>query len=354
MFSKTPAMVLLVAVCFGQETVLRSKSELVLAPVSITDRGGRYVRDLSEEDLAVYDDNVVMRIRLEDVTLPISLAIVVQTTPESQIVLDKLRKATGVIGPMITGFQGEAAVIAFGRSVEVKQPFTSNDVEIAGAIRRLDAAGSGAGVADAVTAGLKLLAARPKERRRVLLVLSEKHDFSSNKERIGAAALLAQRENVTVYSMTFSPSVSQWTNKVPVYCDPPPPSFKCRRCTCGNCGNQCDREDGKPQEYVPPQAAYGLNLGALSEAVAKAAQPNSGEILAQFTGGEQISFATKTGLEGVLEKIGRDVHGQYLVSYQAPHAGPGRFHRIRVEVRTEGKVRRDLVVRARPGYWESE
>ncbi len=344
------AIAVLAALCFGQETVLRSKSELVLVPVSVTDHAGRYVRDLNEQDMVLYDDNVAQRIQLEDITLPISLAIVVQTTPESQIVLDKLRKATGVIGPMITGFRGEGAVVAFGKTVEVKQAFTSNDDDVARAIRRLDSTGAGAGIADAVMVALKMLAERPKERRRVLLVLSEKHDLRTAKERIGAAALLAQQENVTVYSVTFSPSLSQWTNKVPVYCDPPPPSLKCRRCTCGNCGNQCDREDGKPQEFVPVQSSDSLNLGALVIAMQKAAQVNSGEMLAHYTGGEQTDFATKAGLDGVLDRIGRDVHSSYLVSFKPSNPQAGVFHAIRVEVRG----RRDLVVRARPGYWEAE
>jgi phosphohistidine swiveling domain-containing protein len=50
---------------------------------------------------------------------PVSLAIAVRTTPESQIVLEKLRKSAGVVGPLITGLSGEAAVIAFGRSIDV-------------------------------------------------------------------------------------------------------------------------------------------------------------------------------------------------------------------------------------------
>jgi hypothetical protein len=349
MFRNLMAIVLVAAAARAQEPILHSKAELVLTPVSVTNGSGRYVRDLSEEDLVLYDDNVPQQIHLEDVSLPISLAIAIQTTPASQIVLDKLRKATGVIGPMITGFKGEAALVAFGSATRVVQPFTSNEGEVTRAIRHLDASGAGVGIADAVEMSLKLLAARPANRRRVLLVLSEKHDLSSNKEQIGAAAILAQRENVTVYSVTFSPSGTQWTNKVPVYCDPPPSLGKCVRCTCGNCGNHCDREDGKPQPYVPLQAGYSMNLAAVFVEMWKMAQVNSGEMLAHYTGGQQTSFATRAGLDGVLDRIGRDVHAQYLLSFTPSHAETGVFHRIRVEV----KGRPDLIVRARPGYWPS-
>ncbi len=350
MFRKVVAMTLCVVTCMAQDPVLRGKAELVLVPVAVIDRSGHYVRDLSEADLALYDDNVAQRTQLEDVTLPISLAIAVQTTPASAIVLDKLRKSTGVIGPMIVGNHGEAAVVAFGREIKVVQGFTSNEDDVTRAIRHLEASGTGAGIAAAVKVSLNLLAER-KEHRRVLLVLSEKHDLSSNKDQIAATALLAQRQNVTVYSVTFSPSGTQWTNKVPVYCDPPARDLihpgKCKRCTCGNCGNQCDREDGKPQVFVPVQAEYSVNLGALVTEMWKMAQVNSGEMLAHYTGGQQTAFATKVGLDGVLDRIGRDVHAAYLVSFQPAHGEPGAFHQIRVEV----KGRKDVTVRARPGYW---
>jgi hypothetical protein len=90
-----------------------------------------------------------------------------------------------------------------------------------------------------------------------------------------------------------------------------------------------------------------MNLKALATEISKLAQVNSGEMLAHYTGGEQTAFATKAGLDGVLDRIGRDVHAAYLVSFQPAHAEPGTFHRIRVEVRG----RKDVTVRARPGYW---
>jgi hypothetical protein len=289
---------------------------------------------------------------LEESILPISLVVAVQTTPASKIVLDKLRKASVAIGAQIAGARGSIAVIDFGHYVRIVQPFTSNDDEAVRALRHLEPSGSGASIADAMATSFDLLAQQRKDCRRILLILSEKHDLSSNKERIAALAAVAQQENITVYSVTFSPTATQWTDRVPKYCDPPPTLTgpgKCVRCTCGNCGNQCDREDGKPQQYIPPQVPYGIDFGALFGAIAKAAQPNAGEILARSTGGEQSGFATKSGLEKVLEDIGRDIHGQYLLSFQPAASEHAGFHNLRVEV----KGRRDLTVRSRPVYWNS-
>jgi hypothetical protein len=60
------------------------------------------------------------------------------------------------------------------------------------------------------------------------------------------------------------------------------------------------------------------------------------------------AFLTKDGLEKTMERIGEDLHNQYLVSFQ-PEDGPVGFHGIRMEV----KRRPDLVVRARAGYWKN-
>jgi hypothetical protein len=335
--------------CAAQDPVLRGKSELVLVPVTVVDRAGHYVRSLDQDDLILFDDNVPQRIQLEESILPIGLVVAVQTTPASKIILDKLRKASVAIAAEIKGARGSIAVVDFGHYVRIVQPFTSNEDEALRAVRHLEPTGADASIADAMATSFDLLAHQPKEQRRILLILSEKHDLSSNRERIAALSAVAQQENVTVYSVTFSPTATQWTDRVPKYCDPPPPLTKCARCTCGNCGNQCDREDGKPQQYDPTQMAYDMNLGALFGAMMKAAQPNFGEVLARSTGGKQSGFATKSGLDKVLEDIGRDIHGQYLLSFQPAPSEHAGFHQLRVEV----KSRNNLTVRTRPVYWNS-
>jgi len=342
-------LLVLAMTCAAQDPVLRGKSELVLVPVTVLDRSGHYVRSFDQGDLILFDDNVPQRTQLEESILPISLVVAVQTTPASKIVLDKLRKASVAISAEIAGAHGSIAIVDFGNYVRIVQPFTSNDDEALRALRHLEPTGSAASIADAMTTSFDLLAQQPKDRRRILLILSEKHDLGSNKERVAALAAAAQQENVTVYSLTFSPTATQWTDRIPKYCDLPATLKKCVRCTCGNCGNQCDREDGKPQQYVPPQVPYGIDFGALFTAIAKAVQPNAGDILARSTGGKQSGFATKSGLDKVLEDIGRDIHGQYLLSFQPAPSEHAGFHNLRVEV----KGRSDLTVPTRPVYWNS-
>ena len=53
-----------------------------------------------------------------------------------------------------------------------------------------------------------------------------------------------------------------------------------------------------------------------------------------------------SGLERVIEKVGGDLHSQYLLSFQPDSPKVRDYHEITVHVRRAG-----VVVRARPGYW---
>ncbi|MEO8521144.1 MAG: VWA domain-containing protein [Acidobacteriota bacterium] len=93
-------------------------------------------------------------------------------------------------------------------------------------------------------------------------------------------------------------------------------------------------------------AVYAFGLGDRPPAAAPpVAAPEAGTLgwLAEQTGGR--SFTSATDLSDGLERLARDAGDYYAVTTAAPPAD-GRFHAL--ELRT---TRRDLVIRARPGYW---
>ena len=325
----------------GQEISLRSTSNLVVAPISVTDKEGKPVRGLEVQNLVVYDDSVPLRIRLEESVQPLSLAIVIQATQSSQIVLDKLRKEASLIGPLLTGDRGEAAVIAFADEVKVLQEFTGNADRVERAVRNLDAFGEGGSLIDGLEVSMRLLERRKRERRRAVLLVSEKHDRGS-KEALETLVSLAQRSNATVYSLRFSPTKTGFAYAAPSYCNP---NRKCRRCTCGNCAYHCDRE--KP-EAVPSSQSGPMNLLALFGELKRGSQPDVPKLLSDLSGGARWDFVRRQGIEQALQRIGADLHEQYLVTFPMSKRQPGAYHRIRAEV----KERPDLIVRTRSGYLE--
>ena len=331
---------LLVVSLLAQEIGLRSTSKLVVAPVSITDKQGKPVRGLTSSDLVVLDNNVPAKIQIEEVIAPISLAIVVEASTISQPALDKLRKEASMFGPVILGEKGEAAVIAFANEVRTVQSFTSDTAKIERAIANLDSFGDGGSILDAVSTGLEMLNQRKETRRRVLVLISEKHDRSS-KAKLEDIVTQAQRVNATIYAASFSPTKTTFVSRAPKYCDPP--DGKCRRCDCKNCGNHCDREH---PESVPDTRRGGMNLLALFTEMKRLAQKDVAESLAASSGGQAVDFVRRQAIEEALQRIGDDLHDQYIVTFPASPIDPDTYHRISVQVRD----RTGLTIRHRPGY----
>jgi VWFA-related protein len=73
---------------------------------------------------------------------------------------------------------------------------------------------------------------------------------------------------------------------------------------------------------------------------------NPVEVFTQGTGGTQFSFGKQKGLEEAIEKVGNDIHSQYLITYSPNNTTEGGFHEIVVDVN-----RANLKIRTRPGYW---
>jgi VWFA-related protein len=284
---------------------------------------------------------VPVQAQVEENFQPLSLAIVIQATTSAQSVLDKLRKETSLLGPLLIGDRGEAAVIAFANEVRVLQNFTSDAEKFEGALRNLDAFGEGGTLIDALAISLRMLQQRAPQRRRAILLVSEKRDRGS-KEGLELVIRLAEHVNATVFALSFSPTKTVFANHAPKYCD-----RKCRRCTCKNCGNHCDRE--QPAK-VPSntQAGGGMDLFKLFVELKRQSQPNVPQALASLTGGDSWDVVRKRGFEAALQRIGEDLHHQYLVTFPMSRVQPGSYHKLRIEIRD----RPQLVTRTRTGYYE--
>jgi len=74
---------------------------------------------------------------------------------------------------------------------------------------------------------------------------------------------------------------------------------------------------------------------------------NPAEALTKATGGQEFSFAKTTGLENAIERIGSELHSQYIITYRPSNLEEGGFHEIKVTVEPNSGWK----VHARPGYW---
>ncbi|MBZ5726004.1 MAG: hypothetical protein LAP87_13515 [Acidobacteriia bacterium] len=86
-------------------------------------------------------------------------------------------------------------------------------------------------------------------------------------------------------------------------------------------------------------------IGAIGE-LARLGKTNTTAALAKRTGGTTFAFIQQKELEATIEKLGAELHSQYVVSF-APEAPAPGYHTLEVRLARPGEFR----IRARPGYW---
>lgn len=307
---------LLGAALGAQEVTFRANVPVVQAPVTVTGPRG-IVDGLTVADFLVTDNGRPVRFQVDTadtVDVPLALVVAVQTNDLSASALLKIRKVGAMIQPLITGERGAAAVLAVSDRVAEAQPFTADAGEITRAFQQLAPTRARRAVQlDAAARAIDLFRARPANYRRVLLLIGESKDRGSE-TRLEDLLRDLQRENIQVYSATYSVTRTQWTTRA---ADRPRPS-----------GGETDL------------------LAGLSELV-RLGKVNTAEALAAHTGGRKLGFATLNTLEQIVTRFGEELHAQYLVTF--PASAPEGFHAIAVQLREPAK----RTVAARQGYWST-
>ncbi len=302
----------------GQELVIRTTVPLILVPVSVTDRHGKTVEGLAEEDFEVLDNGKPVRHVLEVTNQPIALIVAVQTSSISGPALAKVQKIGAMFGPLLVGEGGIASIVSYSEQVKVLQEFTNDPEVFSSRMRKILPDGGGARLNDAVVEAVKLFGERSKFRR-VLVVIGENKDRGS-RAKLEQAVSQAQAASVTIYPVTYSVYATAFTSK----------------------GDE--RFAGTNKRVNQPSG--GLDLLAVFSEIGRMGSENAGAALAQFTGGEKVSFTRLEGLEKVIAKVGEDLHSQYLLSFSADGAAAKSYHALSVRVKREG-----VATRTRPGYW---
>lgn len=289
----------------------------MVAPVSVRDKKNLSIDGLTASDFVLLDNGVPRSVQVDPSGVyesGISAVIVVETGAAAHAALLKIKKTGSLIDGYITGADGDAALITAGAGVEVAQPFTPDGLQMRTAFRRLKANdGNDAHTLDAIRQGLEMLAAKPPDRRRILILISESRDRGS-KTQPQDVLDMAQRSNVTIYTVTYSAYLTPFTTRA-------------------------------TDLGTPPDA--GINPLAWVTEISRLAKENIGEALAASTGGRHLSFRTLHSLEDDMASIGKELHSQYLLSFTPSFEMAPSYHSLRISVKTHP----DAVIHARPGYW---
>jgi VWFA-related protein len=288
-----------------------SQTKVVQVPVVVIGKDGQNINDLTVGDFRVQDNGVSQPVTMDDFIsglAPISLAIAIQTSGTSKLALAKIRQVGGMIQPLVTGTKGQAAVVTFDREITWLQDFTRESAKISGAVKSLKAGpAAGARMFDTIAEVADRMRQRPG--RRVLLLISEARDDGS-KTKFQEAMEAVEREGIEVFGAYYSSYAMSWISK--------PEDFP---------------EQGELNEMFFAQLA---RLGTT----------NHVKVLALATGGSDFPFLREHGIEDAIQKLGVEVHSQYILSFPQRGDAAG-LHQIEVSVPN----RPELKIRSRRVYW---
>jgi len=309
------SLVLLVVSTAGQETTLRTQSNVVLVPALVKDSQGQVVYGLQSKDFVIEDDGVEQPIRLDEVPegQPISLVMAVQTGRRANHEFERILGLRSMIDPLFAQGTARVAVVEFDSQVHLTRNFSKDEILIEDDLSNVQPGDGGASILDAINYSVGLLKNEPEGRLRVLLLISEVHDHGSDVKVEDAVSSIGQSNSV-MYALTFSPGVS----------------------------NILDTGRGNNKEEMH----QGVNFLDLAYRVGQAMRKNIPATVASMTGGEYELFTSRKKFEARMNDFANHLHSRYLLSFAPREPRPG-LHQIQVRLRDPQKS----TVLARTSYW---
>ena len=327
------------------EDVIRTSVENVLVPTTVFDPDGHgYVNGLSTSDFEILDNGKPQKVVADFTQQPLSVVLAVQANSDVEPLLPVIRKSGILLHGLVTGENGDVAILAFDHRMQLLQDFTSDPNKIDDAMQKLRSGSSTAALIDAVVEADRMLVRHDRNnngaRRRVIILMSRNADKGSE-AHLQETVRNMQFHNVIVYCVDIS-KVLTAVMKKPDYPRPPnggiPPEAQpnLRGAGIPSITSNVQEMNGNVLSAVPPILRSIHDLFKKSPA----------EAFTYFTGGTVYNFATQKGLEAAITDIGKNLNSQYVLSYSPNNKDEPGFHNIQVKVDRPG-----LKVRTRPGYW---
>src|ERR1039458_4299723 len=209
-------------------TTIAVDVKVVTLPVTVRDKHGKIVRDLTKDDFTLQEDGRAQVIKYfsQDANLPLTLGLLVDTSRSQTNVLEAERNASrSFLEQMVVQPKDKAFLIHFDREVELLQDLTSSREKLQAALELLktpsdrersndpndsDDSRSGSGshhqggtqLYDAVYLASNELM-KKQQGRKALIILSDGVDRGS-KTYLEGAIESAQRADTVIYSIYFA------------------------------------------------------------------------------------------------------------------------------------------------------
>ena len=113
----------------GQDTTFSTDVKVVNVFATVRDKQGQIIRNLTKDDFALEEDTHLQTIRYfsQEINLPLTLGLLIDTSASQRRVLEKERSASYTfLGRVLREDKDQAFVIHFDREVELLQDLTSS------------------------------------------------------------------------------------------------------------------------------------------------------------------------------------------------------------------------------------
>ena len=274
-----------------QDPIFTSDTKLVVLHTTVVDRQDRVVSDLTESDIKIFEDDQRQQVKLfvkEDV--PVSVGILVDNSGSMR---DKRLKVNAAAVEFVKASNpdDEVFIVNFNDEAYLDADFTNDIARMQDALQRIDSRG-GTAFFDAIQMSLDHVKGKGQHDKRVLLVITDGEDNSSNTELELLVRELQQEENnVSIYA-----------------------------------------------------------IGLLTEEEKGSAKRASRAIryVSRATGGPAYFPTTVDEVSALTQQIAHDIRNQYTLTYSPAGDKPPGFRRIKIELTGQNKRHK---VRHRPGYY---
>ena len=283
------AVVVLATRDVQSQAVIRSGIDLVNVTVTVTDKDGRFIRGLTQDDFVVRDDGQPQEIlSFSAERVPVSLGIVLDVSGSmTDLQMSTARRAIRRFAYDLLDPEDELFLAEFAATTRMLQTWTTDrgtlDRALDRARDRRRGSQWGSVVYDAVRATLPF-AGTGVHTKKALLIISDGHDRGSDTSVKRLKEIIRSMD-----TMVYALAVGARGTRI---------------------------EAGKLREFTDE------------------------------TGGRTEVIHGFEGLEEATARLGDELSQQYVLGYSSPHAKDGRWHTIKVEVRGH----KDARVRARTGY----
>ncbi len=296
---------------------IRVQTSEVLVPTLVQMPSGEIVYGLGPTDFQLLDNGVPQQLHVDDDldSEPVSVVVAVEKGRMAALEFEKVNRLAPLIDLFLGDGSSEAAFVSFDSKPQLVVPFTRDGDRLGHELRRMEPGDGGAAILDTVGFAVKLLDDRPKDYRRVLLLISETRDHGSHD--IDAQRLVEQigTSNTLVLSVSFSPSKALLLH---------------------------DLKDGG-------QSAGMADLLMPLMMAVQSMRKNAARQIAVMSGGEYAPFTTERAFEARVQEVAKHARNRYLLSFRPTDTTPG-LHVL--DVRLTRNLGAQVV--ARTSYWSLE